>query len=127
MMDAHAPRQRAPPSPMHSVSNAINVSCPTTETIALLDTIPAATIARLRGLLPAGMELTHGQSSDEAHLHALVADADYIISVARTTGSNAIPVAEFTIGLMISVLRNLTFGHMALQGGEWRKTYRRTA
>ncbi|MFC7610543.1 hypothetical protein [Teichococcus aestuarii] len=28
------------------------------------------------------------------------------ITVARTTGSNAVPVAEFTLGLMIALLRN---------------------
>lgn len=42
------------------------------------------------------------------------------IRVARTTGSNAVPVAEFTIGLMIAALRNLAYGHAELKGGEWR-------
>lgn len=42
------------------------------------------------------------------------------ITVARTTGSNAVPVAEFTIGLMIAALRNVAHGHRRLQSGEWR-------
>jgi D-3-phosphoglycerate dehydrogenase len=42
------------------------------------------------------------------------------IKVARTTGSNALSVAEFTIGLMISSLRFLAFGHQHLQQGVWR-------
>lgn len=42
------------------------------------------------------------------------------IKVARTTGSNALPVAEFTIGLMLSALRYSAFGHQHLQQGVWR-------
>jgi phosphoglycerate dehydrogenase-like enzyme len=42
------------------------------------------------------------------------------IKVARTTGSNAVPVAEFTIGMMIALMRNLAFGHATLRQGEWR-------
>lgn len=42
------------------------------------------------------------------------------IKVARTTGSNAVPVAEFTIGLMIGALRHVAHGHHRLQGGQWR-------
>ena len=42
------------------------------------------------------------------------------IKVARTTGSNAVPVAEFTIGLMLATLRHMAFGHAELQRGEWR-------
>lgn len=41
------------------------------------------------------------------------------ISVARTTGSNALPVAEFTIGLMLSALRCLCYGHERLRQGDW--------
>lgn len=42
------------------------------------------------------------------------------IKVARTTGSNAVPVAEFTIGLMICALRHIPQGHADLQRGHWR-------
>jgi phosphoglycerate dehydrogenase-like enzyme len=42
------------------------------------------------------------------------------IKVARTTGSNALSVAEFTIGLMLASLRFLAFGHQHLQQGVWR-------
>jgi phosphoglycerate dehydrogenase-like enzyme len=42
------------------------------------------------------------------------------IKVARTYASNAVPVAEFTLGLMISALRNLSYGHAELKNGEWR-------
>jgi phosphoglycerate dehydrogenase-like enzyme len=41
------------------------------------------------------------------------------LKVARTTGSNALPVAEYTIGLMISALRFLPYGHHLLKQGEW--------
>ena len=41
------------------------------------------------------------------------------IQVARTTGSNALPVAEFTVGLILSALRGLAYGHARMQGGEW--------
>ncbi len=45
------------------------------------------------------------------------------VTVARTTGSNAIPVAEFAVGLMIALLRNLAFGHATLRAdGSWRTT-----
>jgi len=42
------------------------------------------------------------------------------IRVARTTGSNAVPVAEFTLGLIIATLRNQAYGHAELKQGEWR-------
>jgi D-3-phosphoglycerate dehydrogenase len=42
------------------------------------------------------------------------------IKVARTTGSNAVPVAEFTIGLMIGTLRHIAHGHHRLQNRQWR-------
>jgi len=42
------------------------------------------------------------------------------IAVARTTGANAVPVAEFTLGLTIAALRNLAVGHAELQAGRWR-------
>lgn len=41
------------------------------------------------------------------------------IRVARTTGSNAVPVAEFAIGLMFSSLRFLAHGHAELKKGKW--------
>lgn len=41
------------------------------------------------------------------------------IRVARTTGSNALSVAEFTVGLMISCLRFQAYGNHHLQQGEW--------
>ncbi|RZM34789.1 MAG: 3-phosphoglycerate dehydrogenase [Sphingomonas sp.] len=41
------------------------------------------------------------------------------ITVARTTGSNAVPVAEFTVGLMIATMRHLAAGHAAMMEGRW--------
>lgn len=41
------------------------------------------------------------------------------IKVARTTGSNALPVAEFALGLMISALRFIGYGHAELKKGHW--------
>ena len=42
------------------------------------------------------------------------------IRVARTTGSNAVPVAEFTLGLTLAALRCIAYGHAELKKGEWR-------
>ena len=42
------------------------------------------------------------------------------IKVARTTGSNAVPVAEFALGLMLSALRFISYGHAHLKQGDWR-------
>ncbi len=42
------------------------------------------------------------------------------IRIARTTGSNAVPVAEYTLGLVIACMRNLAFGHAELRKGVWR-------
>src|SRR5207244_13450331 len=42
------------------------------------------------------------------------------IRVPRTTGSNAVPVAEFTLGLIIATLRNQAYGHAELKQGHWR-------
>lgn len=129
------------------------------ETVVVLDPIPAPTAAKLRALLPPGLVLTHGTARDEAHLQAIIADADYAISgqigvnaailgaarrlkllhkwgvgtdnldlaaartlgikVARTTGSNAVPVAELTIALMIDALRSLTHAAAELHEGRW--------
>jgi D-3-phosphoglycerate dehydrogenase len=42
------------------------------------------------------------------------------IKVARTTGNNTVPVAEFTIALALAALRCIPHSHMKLRGGEWR-------
>lgn len=41
------------------------------------------------------------------------------IRVARTTGSNAVPVAEFALGLTLSALRFIGYGHAELKKGHW--------
>ncbi len=41
------------------------------------------------------------------------------IAVARTTGSNAMAVAEHTLGLMLAALRNIGYGHAELREGRW--------
>ncbi len=41
------------------------------------------------------------------------------IVVARTTGSNAIAVAEHATGLMLAALRNIGYGHAELREGRW--------
>ena len=50
----------------------------------------------------------------------LVAARALGIAVARTTGSNAVPVAEFTLGLTIATLRHLGWAYAELRGGAWR-------
>jgi D-3-phosphoglycerate dehydrogenase len=43
------------------------------------------------------------------------------IKVARTTGSsNAVPVAEFTLGLTLAALRCIAYGNAELKKGSWR-------
>lgn len=42
------------------------------------------------------------------------------IMVARTAGANATAVAEFALGLMLSGLRGISWGHFELQRGNWR-------
>ncbi|KQU52421.1 3-phosphoglycerate dehydrogenase [Bosea sp. Leaf344] len=42
------------------------------------------------------------------------------IAVARTAGSNALPVAEFTLGLTLAALRYIAYAHAELKQGEWR-------
>jgi D-3-phosphoglycerate dehydrogenase len=41
------------------------------------------------------------------------------VKVARTTGSNALPVAEFALGLMLSALRYSAWGNHHLRQGVW--------
>jgi phosphoglycerate dehydrogenase-like enzyme len=52
-------------------------------------------------------------------------DLDYCrqhgIQVARTTGSNAAPVAEFTIGLMLAIARRIVPAHNTTAAGGWQK------
>lgn len=43
------------------------------------------------------------------------------IAVARTTGSNAIPVAEFTLAAMLAVGRQLMLAHEGMRQGRWLK------
>lgn len=43
------------------------------------------------------------------------------IRIARTTGSNAVPVAEATIGLMIAIGRRIVQAHMSVVTGGWPK------
>ena len=42
------------------------------------------------------------------------------VKVARTTGSNAIPVAEFALGLALAALRAIALGNAELKQGHWR-------
>jgi D-3-phosphoglycerate dehydrogenase len=43
------------------------------------------------------------------------------IRVARTTGSNAVPVAEFAVGLMIAAGRRIVAAHASMLEGRWAK------
>ena len=42
------------------------------------------------------------------------------IRVARTTGSNAVAVAEFTLGLIFATFRQIASSHARMQAHEWR-------
>ena len=41
--------------------------------------------------------------------------------VARTTGGNAVPVAEFAVGLMLAAGRRIVHAHNTMQQGQWAK------
>jgi D-3-phosphoglycerate dehydrogenase len=43
------------------------------------------------------------------------------IQVARTPGSNAVPVAEFAVGLMIAIGRRIVTAHNLTAAGQWAK------
>lgn len=43
------------------------------------------------------------------------------VRVLRTTGSNAVAVAETTLGLILALNRNIVRGHVGILAGEWRK------
>lgn len=45
------------------------------------------------------------------------------ISVMNTPGRNARAVAEFTIGMILSEIRNIARSYAALKNGEWRKKF----
>jgi phosphoglycerate dehydrogenase-like enzyme len=51
----------------------------------------------------------------------LTAAQELGIQVARTAGSNARPVAEFTIGLMIALARRIVPAHISTAVGGWAK------
>lgn len=50
----------------------------------------------------------------------LVAARELGIKVARLTGSNAVPVAEFALGLAFAAMRGIAHGNAVLKTGEWR-------
>ncbi|MEM9250411.1 MAG: 2-hydroxyacid dehydrogenase [Pseudomonadota bacterium] len=43
------------------------------------------------------------------------------VRVLRTTGSNALPVAETAVALMLALQRGIVAGHVGMQAGEWGK------
>lgn len=45
------------------------------------------------------------------------------IEVINTLGRNARAVAEFTLGMILSEIRNIARSHTALKAGEWRKNF----
>jgi len=51
----------------------------------------------------------------------LVAAKSRGVTVARTTGSNARPVAEFTVGAILALSRRLIEAHTTTQQGQWLK------
>lgn len=67
-----------------------------------------------------GLKAVHkwGVGYDNFDLDAARANG---VRVFRTTGANAIAVAETTLGLILSLNRNLVRGHMGICDGRWRK------
>lgn len=67
-----------------------------------------------------GLKAIHkwGVGYDNIDLEAARANG---VRVLRTTGSNAVAVAETTLGMILSINRNLVRGHVGIQDGRWRK------
>lgn len=67
-----------------------------------------------------GLEAVHkwGVGYDNIDLDAA---RDHGIRVLRTTGSNAVAVAETTLGMILSLGRNIARGHVGILSGKWRK------
>lgn len=67
-----------------------------------------------------GLKAVHkwGVGYDNIDLDAARANG---VRVLRTTGSNAVAVAETTLGLILALGRNLVRGHVGIERGEWRK------
>ncbi|MGE7601523.1 2-hydroxyacid dehydrogenase [Peribacillus sp. NPDC097675] len=80
---------------------------PINETLIL-----AASNLKVIGVLRGGTENVNG---------TLAKNRD--IKIINTPGRNARSVAEFTVGLMLSELRNIARSHSALKQGKWRKDF----
>ena len=91
------------------------------EIIAEADYAIAGQVAVSGDVLRAGkrLKLLHKWGVGVDNLD-LTAAKELGVVVARTTGSNAVPVAEFTLGLMLSALRFIAYGHAELKQGHWR-------
>lgn len=89
--------------------------------IAEADAAIAGQVGVSRDVLAAGrrLKVLHkwGVGTDNLDLEAA---RDLGVKVARTTGSNALAVAEFTLGLIFATLRQIAFAHAEMQKGEWR-------
>ena len=74
--------------------------------------IEKATNLKLIGVLRGGVENIH---INEAKARG--------VEVIHTPGRNARSVAEFTVGMILSEIRNIARSHAALKQGDWRKDF----
>jgi D-3-phosphoglycerate dehydrogenase len=76
--------------------------------------VPASIVNRVKliGVTRSGTSNVDMKSAKEAN-----------IPVLQIEGRNAVAVAEFTIGLMLSVSRNISYAHHAMMQGYWKKSY----
>ncbi|MEK4201622.1 2-hydroxyacid dehydrogenase [Cytobacillus sp. FSL K6-0265] len=74
--------------------------------------IEKATSLKLIGVLRGGVENIH---INEAKARG--------VEVINTPGRNARSVAEFTVGMILSEIRNIARSHAALKQGDWRKDF----
>jgi D-3-phosphoglycerate dehydrogenase len=92
-----------------------------TEIIADADYAITGQVPVTRGMLQAAgkLKLVHkfGVGVDNIDIAAA---RELGIKVARTTGSNAVPVAEFALGSALAALRGIAHGNAVLKTGEWR-------
>jgi phosphoglycerate dehydrogenase-like enzyme len=76
------------------------------------------TAEMIRAGKAAGLIAIHkwGVGYDNIDIEAARAEG---VRVLRTTGSNAVPVAETTLGLILALQRSIFLGHAAVNAGEW--------
>lgn len=80
----------------------------------------AVTAEMMRSGAAAGLRAVHKWGVGYDNI-AIETAREVGVRVLRTTGSNALPVAETAVGLMLALQRSIILGHDDMQAGLWRK------